>query len=125
MIIEKPQGFSSFNKMIVDYDENLRHLMKKIYILAEPSDTDETNIRFIAHEYTTSLWVIPTKISLMDFGTQVLTPDKFSYKILDVDEVSFIEYNEKYILIKFNEGYKVKEVFINFEDISKSYEDLR
>lgn len=123
MVVERYLGYSSLNKMIVDYDESLKFLLKEgTEILAQPSDVEETNITFISHEYSLGVYVTSSKINLFEFGTKFL--DKVPFKFLELNETSGLEYDEKTIRVFFKDGYKVKELVLDLLDLGESYEVL-
>jgi len=121
MIIENPQGYSSFNKMVNDYSRNLRYQLKDISILAHPEDTNVTNIIFIGKKYTFGIWVTPHTMTISDIGLGCL---RFQFPVLSIDNVKELEYDENHIRISFEEGGDVKEVYIDLNDLDNSYEAI-
>ena len=121
MVIEKVEGYSSFNKMVNDYSNIISTYFKDVHILAHPSDSGEggTNILFISPKYTVGIWATSQKITVSDIGTKCL---KLTHSVLDIKEVSSLEYDENHVKITFKEDYKVKEIFLDLNNISNSKE---
>ena len=119
MIIDDSQGYEAFNKMIIDYDNNIRYKLNDISILAHPEETNVTNVIFIGKKYTFGIWVTPHVMTISDIGIGCL---RFQFPVLDIDNVKELDYDENHIKISFGEGNDVKEIFLDLNNIENSYE---